>query len=308
MFSTSALLSPTRSLVRCLKNTARLSPRLFTSPTAQSQVSISFIKSHFPLYYDGLTDVQKTDAEIVEFFEHILSNMESEYPQSYQFLQEQGLNKEDILLKYGEWRQALVDSMEQNMPAQSSQADIECYIKEFFNVQTAAMAQSTTGDSSDGPSEGGSGEQLPPPTGGDETSAEAESPTTTDSGDASTPDNIQYSMTPRQLINELDRFVIGQQQAKKAVAIAWRARWRRAQLEGDIQQEVMPKNILMVGPTGCGKTEVARRLARLSASPFVKVEATKFTEVGMLGRTSELSSRTWCRALLVLSRSARKKR
>merc|ERR1712083_871320 len=86
------------------------------------------------------------------------------------------------------------------------------------------------------------------------------------------------------MVKELDRFVIGQKDAKKAVAIAWRSRWRRTQLPEDFKIEVVPKNILMVGPTGCGKTEIARRLSRLSNSPMVKVEATKFTEVGYVGK------------------------
>jgi len=97
-------------------------------------------------------------------------------------------------------------------------------------------------------------------------------------------EDIYYGMTPKEMIRELDRFVIGQEAAKKAVAIAWRARWRRQKLPATMHNEVLPKNILMIGPTGVGKTEVARRLARVSRAPFVKVEATKFTEVGYVGK------------------------
>ncbi|NVB42020.1 ATP-dependent protease ATPase subunit HslU [Pseudenhygromyxa sp. WMMC2535] len=92
------------------------------------------------------------------------------------------------------------------------------------------------------------------------------------------------SLTPRKVVAELDRFVIGQQRAKRAVAIALRNRWRRQQVEGDLRDEISPKNIIMVGPTGVGKTEIARRLAKLSNAPFVKVEVSKFTEVGYVGR------------------------
>lgn len=95
------------------------------------------------------------------------------------------------------------------------------------------------------------------------------------------------NLTPHQIVAELDKYVIGQQAAKKAVAIALRNRWRRQQVEGDLQHEIMPNNIIMIGPTGVGKTEIARRLARLAGAPFVKVEATKYTEVGYVGRDVE---------------------
>ncbi len=94
-------------------------------------------------------------------------------------------------------------------------------------------------------------------------------------------------MTPREIVHELDRHIIGQQQAKRAVSIALRNRWRRMQLDPELRQEVTPKNILMIGPTGVGKTEIARRLAKLANAPFLKVEATKFTEVGYVGKEVE---------------------
>jgi len=94
-------------------------------------------------------------------------------------------------------------------------------------------------------------------------------------------------LTPREIVSELDRFIIGQQDAKRAVAVALRNRWRRNQLDDDLRNEVTPKNILMIGPTGVGKTEISRRLAKLARAPFLKVEATKFTEVGYVGRDVE---------------------
>ena len=95
------------------------------------------------------------------------------------------------------------------------------------------------------------------------------------------------NFSPREIVSELDRHIIGQQEAKRAVAIALRNRWRRQQLPDELKEEVLPKNILMIGPTGVGKTEIARRLAKLDRAPFLKVEATKFTEVGYVGRDVE---------------------
>ena len=90
--------------------------------------------------------------------------------------------------------------------------------------------------------------------------------------------------TPREIVSELDRYVVGQRDAKRAVAVALRNRWRRQQVEGDLRDEIAPKNIIMIGATGVGKTEIARRLAKLAQAPFIKVEASKFTEVGYVGR------------------------
>ena len=97
----------------------------------------------------------------------------------------------------------------------------------------------------------------------------------------------QKNFTPREIVDSLDRFIIGQDQAKRCVAIALRNRWRRQQVPSELRDEIAPKNIIMMGPTGVGKTEIARRLASLADSPFLKVEATKFTEVGYVGRDVE---------------------
>src|SRR5579872_3017632 len=98
---------------------------------------------------------------------------------------------------------------------------------------------------------------------------------------------IPTTPTPKEIVSELDKHIIGQADAKRAVAIALRNRWRRMQLPQELRDEIMPKNILMIGPTGVGKTEIARRLAKLADAPFIKIEATKFTEVGYVGRDVE---------------------
>ncbi|WP_299899783.1 ATP-dependent protease ATPase subunit HslU [uncultured Ruegeria sp.] len=109
-------------------------------------------------------------------------------------------------------------------------------------------------------------------------------------------------LTPREIVSELDRFIIGQKDAKRAVAVALRNRWRRKQLPDDIREEVYPKNILMIGPTGVGKTEISRRLAKLARAPFIKVEATKFTEVGYVGRDVEQIVRDLADAAILQTR------
>ncbi len=110
------------------------------------------------------------------------------------------------------------------------------------------------------------------------------------------------ALTPREIVSELDRFIVGQKEAKRAVAIALRNRWRRRQLAPELRDEVMPKNILMIGPTGVGKTEIARRLAKLAEAPFLKVEATKFTEIGYVGRDVEQIVRDLVEIALAMSR------
>jgi ATP-dependent HslUV protease ATP-binding subunit HslU len=113
--------------------------------------------------------------------------------------------------------------------------------------------------------------------------------------------------SPREIVSELDRFIVGQGEAKRAVSIALRNRWRRQQLTGSLREEVLPKNILMIGPTGVGKTEIARRLARLANAPFIKVEATKFTEVGYVGRDVEQIVRDLVEVAILQTRERKRK-
>ena len=115
------------------------------------------------------------------------------------------------------------------------------------------------------------------------------------------------NFTPREIVSELDRYIIGQHDAKRAVAIALRNRWRRQQLKGQMREDVVPKNILMIGPTGVGKTEIARRLAKLANAPFLKVEATKFTEVGYVGRDVDQIVRDLLEAGIGMVKAARRK-
>src|SRR5437762_14374116 len=113
--------------------------------------------------------------------------------------------------------------------------------------------------------------------------------------------------TPREIVSELDRYIVGQHDAKRAVAIALRNRWRRQQLPEALREEVLPKNILMIGPTGVGKTEIARRLAKLANAPFLKVEATKFTEVGYVGRDVEQIIRDLLEIAIKMTRESLRK-
>ena len=118
---------------------------------------------------------------------------------------------------------------------------------------------------------------------------------------------ITNSLSPREIVSELDRFVVGQNKAKRAVAIALRNRWRRQALEDDMKDEVLPKNILMIGPTGVGKTEISRRLSKLAEAPFVKVEATRFTEVGYVGRDVEQIVRDLLEIAIAMEKVKRRK-
>ena len=111
------------------------------------------------------------------------------------------------------------------------------------------------------------------------------------------------NFTPREIVSELDRFIVGQNSAKRAVAVALRTRWRRQQVDADLREEIAPKNIIMIGPTGVGKTEIARRLAKLAQAPFVKVEASKFTEVGYVGRDVESMVRDLVELAILMVRS-----
>ena len=113
---------------------------------------------------------------------------------------------------------------------------------------------------------------------------------------------MSLSFTPREIVSELDRHVIGQAEAKRAVAIALRNRWRRQKVEPELREEITPKNIVLMGPTGVGKTEIARRLARLAGAPFIKIEASKFTEVGYVGRDVESMVRDLTEAAINLVR------
>ena len=115
------------------------------------------------------------------------------------------------------------------------------------------------------------------------------------------------SLSPREIVSELDRYVVGQNNAKKAVAIALRNRWRRQALKGEMRDEVLPKNILMIGPTGVGKTEISRRLSKLAQAPFVKVEATRFTEVGYVGRDVEQIVRDLLEIAIALEKVKKRK-
>ena len=115
------------------------------------------------------------------------------------------------------------------------------------------------------------------------------------------------ALSPREIVSELDRYVIGQKQAKRAVAVALRNRWRRQALSNEMKDEVLPKNILMIGPTGVGKTEISRRLSKLAQAPFIKVEATRFTEIGYVGRDVEQIIRDLIEIAIAMEKEKRRK-
>src|ERR687890_274693 len=125
---------------------------------------------------------------------------------------------------------------------------------------------------------------------------------------AATPVSRKDALTPKAIVAALDEHIVGQDDAKKAVAVALRNRWRRQRLKPELREEVTPKNILMIGPTGCGKTEISRRLAKLADAPFVKVEATKFTEVGYVGRDVEQIARDLVEEAVRLERERRREK
>ena len=131
--------------------------------------------------------------------------------------------------------------------------------------------------------------------------------TTLKTKDKKDTNNLATSLSPREIVSELDRFVVGQKNAKRAVAIALRNRWRRQALVGEMKDEVLPKNILMIGPTGVGKTEISRRLSKLAEAPFVKVEATRFTEVGYVGRDVEQIVRDLLEIAIAMEKVKRRK-
>ena len=120
-------------------------------------------------------------------------------------------------------------------------------------------------------------------------------------------ESLVSSLSPREIVSELDRFVVGQNKAKKAVAVALRNRWRRQALSDEMRDEVLPKNILMIGPTGVGKTEISRRLSKLAEAPFIKVEATRFTEVGYVGRDVEQIIRDLIEIAIAMEREKKRK-